>query len=247
MDAFYENTRIVDSRDVDRFGHCRPSAFMGILQDVAAEASVKINLSRETLMTRYGAFWMLARIWYHLDRPLRWNEALTLRTWHRGGQGASMYRDFDISVDGVPVGEAVSSWILADWQTRKLLRMSQVLEFTGTTGGSLCKTKTLQKLRHPEGLILAEHRRMHYSDTDINGHVNNIKYADFVCDALHMEHLDPAQYVAELQMGYLAECRPGEEIDIFTGENQQQQYVHGVGDEGKARFDGTVTLGRSSP
>ncbi|MEG1857881.1 MAG: thioesterase [Pseudoflavonifractor sp.] len=243
MNTFYENVRLVDTRDLDPAGYCRPSALLGILQDTAAEAAGRIHLSREELMAQYGAFWMLARSWYRLDRPLRWNEPVAVKTWHRGGSGASMYRDFDISVRGVPVGEAVTTWVLADWQSRKLLRMSKVLEFADTTGGGLCKDRTLQKLHLPEELVRAERRRMHYSDADMNGHVNNSRYADFVCDALRMEHLGGASFVAELQMGYLAECLPGEELELLTGAAAGLQYVRGLGPEGRARFDAAVTLG----
>ena len=50
---------------------------------------------------------------------------------------------------------------------------------------------------------------MHYSDTDVNGHVNNTRYADFACDAVELDKLPPEQFLAEMQIGYLAECRPG--------------------------------------
>lgn len=88
------------------------------------------GLRPETLK-KYNCFWMVVRIWVHLDRPLRWNERFTVRTWHRGTKGASTYRDFDLICDGVTVGEAVSTWVLADRDTYKLLRMSRLEEFQG--------------------------------------------------------------------------------------------------------------------
>lgn len=51
---------------------------------------------------------------------------------------------------------------------------------------------------------------MHYSDTDVNGHVNNTRYADFACDAVELDRLPENQFLTEMQIGYLAECRRGD-------------------------------------
>ena len=72
MDVFYEDTYRVDSRDLDLFGQCRPSAVLGLLQEAATQAACAIHLSGAEVRSKYNAFWMLARIRYELDRPLLW-------------------------------------------------------------------------------------------------------------------------------------------------------------------------------
>lgn len=242
MAVFYENKYMVDSRDVDPFGFCRPSALLGILQEGATAASEAIHISRKDIGQRYNAFWMLARIWYRLDRPLRWGEEILVKTWHRGGRGAAMYRDFDLTVDGEIVGEAVSTWVMARLDTHKLIRLSDISEFAGTEGGTLCKDKLLYKLRLPEELHFAEGRRLSYSDADMNGHVNNARYADFACDALGMENLGKDHFVSSLQMGYLAQCLPGEELMLLTTEEDGIYYVRGGDREGKHRFEAALNM-----
>ena len=198
---YYEKDYVVDSRDIDPWYHCRPSGLTGMLQEAATQAACALHVSRDETMDKYHCFWMLARMWYRLDRPLSWGDRVTIRTWHRGAKGASTYRDFDLYVDGRPVGEAVSTWVLADADTHRLFRMSRVEEFQGTDGGALCKTKTLSGLHLPADMALADSRALHYSDTDVNGHVNNVRYVDFICDALHMGNLGPGRYVSALQVG----------------------------------------------
>lgn len=232
----------VDSRDVDLFDQCRPSALLGILQEAATAAACALHASRDEMLEKYNCFWMLARIWYRLERPLAWNEQIHVQTWHRGGKGASVYRDFDLYCDGVKVGEAVSTWVLADYDTHKLLRLSTVKEFQGTDGGARCKDRRLNKLRLPEGMALAEERPLRYSDTDINGHVNNTRYADYICDALRLEELEKGRFVSQFQVGYLAECRAGETVQISTGQGDEGWFVHGVDGTGAARFDGMIAL-----
>lgn len=247
MSAFFEDTYTVDSRDTDLFGQCRPSALLGFLQEAAIQAAGELGVSREEMVRQYHAFWMLSRIRYTLVRPLRCGERVGVKTWHRGGKAAVMYRDFDLYIGNEHVGEAISIWVLADLDNHKLLRLSEISQFEGTDGGALCRTEQLRKPRLPEDMVLSEVRRMHYSDTDINGHVNNGKYADFACDALALERLGTERFVSSLQLGYLAECLPGEELSLYTGQKEGEYFALGRGEEGKERFQAILTLDNLAP
>lgn len=239
---FYEASYLVDSRDADPQGLCRPSALLGYLQETATRAAIALQVSREEMLVRYHAFWMMARIWYRLDSPLRWDQQVTVRTWHRGDKGVSMYRDFDLLQDGRQVGEAVSVWVLADADTRGLMRLGRAVELEGTDGGALCKERTLGKLRIPCPLEPVHTRQIYYSDADVNGHMNNVRYADLACDALELETLGRGSFVSQLQIGYLAECLPGETLTLSRGAQEGTRYVEGRGPEGKPRFDAMLSL-----
>ena len=242
MSLYYTYDYTVDSRDADLFNQCRPSALLGVLQEAAAEAADALHVSRAETLAAYNSFWMLVRLWYRLERPIPMGERLTIETWHRGGRSASTYRDFDIYAGGARIGEAVSTWVLADQDTHKLLPMSSVREFEGTDGGERCKEKLLGRVRLPAEMALAERRRLHYSDTDVNGHVNNNRYADFACDALHLETLGAGRFVSALQIGFLNECRPGEILCLHTAAGGDGGFVHGTDEAGQSRFDAALTL-----
>ena len=115
-------------------------------------------------------------------------------------------------------------------------------ELEDTSGGELCKTKLVPRLRVPAGLAPAGERPLHYSDCDINGHVNNVRYADFACDALHLEELGRGAFVSSMQLGYLRECRAGESLRLSAGASGGTWYVQGDGAEGQARFDAALVL-----
>lgn len=236
----YYHKVLIDSRDVDGRGQCKASAILGHLQEAATQAAEHSEFNRERLLQQYNGFWMMTRVWYRLDRPLKWEEELTIHTWHRGGKGAVSYRDYDLLVDGKRVGEGVAAWVLADLDSRKLIRLSTVSEMAESHGGELCKNITLSKLRQPEQMQVVEHRPMRYSDTDINGHVNNTRYADFACDALRLDQMEADRFLASMQIGYLAECRPGEVLEIQSGALESGQYVCGLDENGKARFEAAM-------
>jgi acyl-ACP thioesterase len=247
MSLYFEHSVRLTGMDSDGRGICKASALLNHLQVTAALAAEAGGFGRARLAQEYGAFWMLARSRYCLTRPLRFGEEITIRTWHRGNQGAMMYRDYDILAEGRVVGESVSGWVLAGIEGRKLLRLSDVRALDGTDGGALCKSETLHKLRCPDALQEVERRLMRYSDTDVNGHVNNTRYADFACDALELERLEQDRFLSAMQIGYLAECRPGERLILQTGALGEARYVRGLDESGKSRFEATLFFGEVIP
>lgn len=221
---------------------CRPSGVLAILQEGATQAACQFHASGPEMRQNHNALWMVTRMWYHLDRPLMWGDEVTLRTWHRGGRGPAMYRDFDLFVGKKPVGEAVSVWVLVDEESRRLLRLTDVGELAATDGGELCKSKKLSGLRLPSDMALVEQRRFHYSDIDCNGHVNNVRYADLAADAAGLEGRLGGQFVSELQIGYIKECMAGESIELLKAETAERVYILGTGQKGDTRFDALLTL-----
>ncbi|MFR6184383.1 MAG: hypothetical protein ACLUJG_01575 [Lawsonibacter sp.] len=141
-----------------------------------------------------------------------------MRTWHRGSKTALMYRDFDLLAGGVPVGEAVSAWVLAGCGGPEAAPPVPDAGAGGDRGGGLCKQLTLSKLRMPGEMEERDRRRMGYSDTDINGHVNNTRYADFVCDALRLEGLARSRFLASSRSDTPAESRAGDVLTLEVGE-----------------------------
>ena len=241
MAQSYRYTTMIDSRDVDGRGQCRASALMGHMQEAATQAAENGGFGRAKLLEHHNGFWMLTRMWYRVERPLKWGEQLCIHTWHRPAKGAVSYRDYDLYVGDEWVGEGVSAWVMAHMETHKLIRLSTVTEMATTDGGELCKSKTLNKLRAPAELEMVEQRIMRYSDTDINGHVNNTRYADFACDALRMDKLPGEQFLAEMQIGYLAECHPGEVLDILSGADKDgTRYICGSDENGTPRFEASL-------
>ena len=247
MSLWYEMTLPIDSRDVDGKGVCKASALLGHLQEAATQAAEHGGFSREVITREHGAFWMLTRVWYRLERPLRWEEELTIRTWHRGGRAATLYRDYDLYVGREPVGECVSAWVLARQSDRQLLRLSAIRELDNTGGGPPPAGRRAGAAWTASYPCTGPRRRTRYSDTDINGHVNNTRYADFACDALEMEKLEAGTFLSQLQIGYLAECRPGEELRLMAGQEGETRFVRGMDEDGKSRFEAALIFSKELP
>ncbi len=228
----------IDSREADMHGLCRASGLLNFMQQGATVHAEQLGFAREVLMERYGAFWITARIHIRLWQPLQYEDILTLSTWPRPARGAAVYRDYDFYVGDKQIGEAVTMWAIMQKDTRSLMRPNQVEEVMGAviTNHDRIKTERVSKLQMPEGLQPIGTRQIHYSDTDINGHMNNVKYADVVCDALHYERM-PDKFLSELRIGYVSECFAGEEILLLGTEQEGTYFIRGTDENDKIRFD----------
>ncbi len=235
---YFETTYTIDSRDLDCFNVCRPSALLGYLQDAAGLAAGQFGCTNMEMVDKYRHCWMVLRAGYTLERPLRWGDQLTIKTWHRGGEKPLMYRDFDLSVGGEPVGQAVSIWALVDLADHSLTRPDHFPEFAGTDGGPLIREVKLPKLKLPGPLAPVQTRTLHYSDTDGNGHVNNTRYADFLCDAAEFQTQPPGAFVRALHIDFLRECKAGESLSLLLRREGERAYVQGLDGAGEARFQG---------
>ena len=242
MDKIYTANCRIAFGDADFRSVCRPAALLRILQNVGETAEDLAGLGRAAVAEKYRVFWMLARVWFQLDEPIFLDEEISISTWHRAGRGVSVYRDFEICRNGKVIGRAVSAWVLAELDTHKIYRPNHVQELADDAETQRSMEKILRGISMPEGMKLLERRRVRYSDLDPNRHVNNSRYGDFICDALLPEENDRRKYPAALQINYLNETLPGEELDILGAETGDIWTLQGYGAGGAARFAAQMRL-----
>ena len=239
---YFETTYTIDSRDLDCFNVCRASALLGYLQDAAGLAAGQFGATNMEMVGKYDHCWMVVRTGYTLDRPLRWGDRLSIKTWHRGGDKPLLFRDFDLLVDGAAVGRALAIWTLVSLTDHSMARADRFPEFTGTDGGALIRDTKLPKLKLPAGLEPLQRRGLRYSDTDGNSHVNNTRYADFLCDAAALEAAPPGTFVKTLHIDFLRECKAGETLTLLGCQGPDGFYAQGQDDRGEARFQGFLAV-----
>jgi hypothetical protein len=83
-------------------------------------------------------------------------------------------------------------------------------------------------------------REVRYSSLDLNQHVNNVKYAEWVCDLF-----EPARFCDErikrLKINYLHEILPGKRVAIQWGEKDGRALARGADEAtGEAFFEAEV-------
>lgn len=239
----YTESFLISSTDTDAAYECRPSALFVYLQRAITEHSQAVGTSRDDMLEKYNCYWMVLRIWVRLKRPIIWGETLTVRVTVRKPAGTRVYRDCDLYVGKEHVGEATTLWVLANRMTKRPISLENLPELPSENIES-AKEITLSRITFPAHMELQDRRKLYYSDTDINGHINNTRYVDLACDAAELNKRPHGVFMQEILISYVNECFAGDELELSRGKDNGQLYIHGVcGDED--RFDCTIRM--SSP
>lgn len=239
MNHIYTKNFTVGTTQVDLFDHCSPGTFLQVFQDIATEHAAILNFGRDYLVEHYHACWIIARVWYRLNRPIMVGETVTIHTWHRGAQGFTVNRDFDLYVGEEYVGEAVEAWVVADIENRKMLRPSKIETLAAAIPPETVKDIRLMPIRCPGEKQPVYERTVRYSDLDLNGHMNNTKYADVLMDAMTVEEMQ-GRFVSEFQLNYSKECMPLETMTVCRVLNGDSCYIDGMSADGERRFEATL-------
>ena len=163
----------------DREGNLRVSGFMDLAQEIAYWAAEELGFGYTSLHVHHTA-WVLSRMHIHFENPARWRDNVKLYTWHKGANGLFYLRDFDLQDQaGNHLVKATSSWVVINEETRRLVRpedLSSLLETMEKVDDAIAEPAPKLVLpRDAEPEFAGEHT-VAYSDIDIVGHTNNVRY-----------------------------------------------------------------------
>lgn len=191
---------------------------LNILQDIAGLHAAELGLGHDK-MIRDQKFWVLTRQCVHMNKWPQWRETVSIKTWPRALEGMMAIRDFEIYLGGELLGQCSSTWMVLDAHSRRPTKPN--LEGTNyPLDGSLALEIMPRKVASLNSPEVIDQLKVRSSDLDMNKHVNNTKYAEWILNALNYK-LQEAHVVGEYQINFLAETHLGDEIAI---ENDQQSF-----------------------
>lgn len=216
-DMKYTVRLAVPSYLTDGLQRLTPASFMDLAQEMAYVAAARLHFGYDELGSR-GTAWVLSRMYFRFLRTPRWREVVDLSTWHKGAQGPFYLRDFRMAdLQGEPLVEGTSSWVVLDVENRRLVRSSEVVEMVpeNTVCPDAAVSEPAPRLVFPAG---AEAREVavhpvRYSDVDLLGHTNNTRYVMWSMDGLDYD-LVSQQPVRDVCVNFNRETRPGEQVRL---------------------------------
>jgi len=184
---------------------------LGILQDVAWMHADHLGHGYEATIDA-GALWVLSRQKLVMADWPRWRDQLTVRTWVRPIKGPMFLRDYEMLIGERKVGECTAGWFTLDAKTRRPVRLAAAGQrFAWREEGALATTPG--KIASLADLAQLASFSVRNSDLDLNGHVNNTRYAQWILDAAPNEaHRDCR--VAAYEVNFLAEIQVGDAVAI---------------------------------
>ena len=203
-----EETHKVHSYEVDVKRRLALPVLCQLMQEAAWNHAEQLGWGYSHLLER-GLMWVLARQFIHMDAYPKWGDAITLRTWPSGRDRFFCYRDFHV-LDAAArvIGGASSAWVVVDVAKRKPARTESFIQIDDVGPLFADRLIKLHKVTAGERVELG---RVGYRDLDMNAHMNNVRYVEWILESFPLEFHEQHQ-LAELSIGYLAEARHGEEI-----------------------------------
>ncbi len=174
----------VRSADLGADGCVGPATLIGFLQEGAAGHARQLGVGLQALQA-VGRTWMLARMRVlFLGRP-GLDDCLSVRTWPTGARGVLAYRDYEgRNVAGELIVKAVSEWVLVDVARLRIARLTPEIV-------ALAPRET-PRVELPEPYAAAPgwtpewqtQLRVRRADLDVNRHVNNVHYVEWLFEPL---------------------------------------------------------------
>lgn len=195
---------------------------LNLLQDSAWAHANILGIGNEDFNQK-NMFWALTRQKLVMKRWPRWGEHVEVHTWVRPGNHVFSIREFEIYVSNEKVGESSTSWVALDISTRKIAIFEGKSIFE--------KFKVDRKLDFEADKILPfkdgekiSSFKVRNSDIDVNQHVNNTKYAQWILDSLKFS--DHKNYILNsYEVNFLSESKIDDKVQLEgLEENPQKKF-----------------------
>ena len=205
--------------DCDTLSRLTPTAALRYIQDISGEAFERLGLPRALMLERYGLVFIIAAHAVRFSRPVMAGEKLTLLTHPMGSRGPHLFRQVEFFDEkGERIVEAQTDWILMEWATGKPQRATALPIELESPGGwtPFCDPS---KLRIPQAKEPAGTYTVVKDDTDVNEHLNNTVYARIMLSCYEDSDKNALR---EFYIRYHRQVREGEEIELFTGLDEEK-------------------------
>jgi len=241
MPVISENFR-VRTREVDPSGKLKLAAVADFFQEAAARHTENWGLGYFTLK-QYNLFWILSRMRIDVYKYPKWGETVTLKTWPKNARLLIAPRDFILSgADGTVLCKGSSQWFLLDSTNSKPQSINRLP----------CPIPILpepedvfdvppMKVPALKDVECTLSRMPSFSDIDVNNHLNNTHYIEWITDAAY--HVMPDAEIKSLQINFLNEVKIHDTITIQAGKTEPDKIiVQGLAADNTPAFRAQLTM-----
>ena len=237
----YTQTYTICRHDGDHHGNAKPGALLRYGQQIATMHAEAAGLNDELYAATHTAY-VLAKLALHIHRTPRVDETLTVTTRpERCKRAVNKRITFFYDAAGQQVAVLDSRWVLIDTDKRLILRKHPEA-FNDCWAEDVPFELPMKMVKAaPEDCAPAGEYTATYSRCDMNGHMNNTRYVDILCDALPWNVWDEGE-VRDLKVYYHREVPRGASFALLQAQTGEKQYYFCGQREEKAAFEASITF-----
>lgn len=238
----YAESFQVYRHDGDCFGFVQPATVLRYAQQIAGEHAIALGLT-DALYAKTHTAYVLVKQAIHFDRMPHVDERLQLITKPEALKRAVNKRITQVlDAAGRQAALVDSRWVLIDTDRRAILRKHPEEFATAHWAAEVPQELPMKMQKVPledcrqVGVYTAT-----YSQCDMNGHMNNARYVDVICDALQPEVL-ARNFVQDLVIYYHKEVPRGGSFTLCCAAPEENRWYFAGLQEGKCCFEAEMRL-----
>ncbi len=218
MASIFSKEFTIASYELDPRGEARLTTMANYFQEVAYHHANQLGFGYNQMKER-RTLWMLSRMKIRMLKLPVWNDTTVVETWPSGIDKLFALRDFRVTdISGELLGVATTCWLIVDMNTHRPIRPGVELErFSKIVFGDPVFESNLEKIVVPDAHGFLGKHKVVFSDVDIVGHVNNVKYMEWSIDAVMPAGLTD-RAIGEFEINFLHEALMGNHVVIRGGE-----------------------------
>lgn len=191
-------------------------------------------------MTVKHTAWVLSRLAIDIFEYPERSQKITVYTWIDEVGRLFTSRCFELADEnGKSIGFARSIWAAIDMETRRPTPLD-IESLSVYLSDRPCPIERPGKILPVEGKTEALAYQIKYSDIDINGHLNSIKYMEHLLDLFDLELLRKNE-ISRFEIAYLSEGKYGMPLTLHKSEAEANKYNMAICHESKAICRAAVT------
>lgn len=184
-------------------------------------------------MTERQTAWVLSRLAIEINRYPVMSDPVTIHTWIDEVGRFFTSRCFEITDNtGASIAYARSIWAAIDLQSRRPVTLD-VEDLSAYIVDRPCPIEKPVKIVPVEAESEGVPYRVKYSDLDINGHFNSIKYIAHLLDLFELDFFCEKE-VKRLDIAFLSEGKYGMKFMLHKKETEPDTFAMAVCNDGKA-------------
>ncbi len=187
-----------------------------------------------------GLAFVLSKITVKFYDVIKVHDRFTCTTWASPSKGVKFNRCYRVTKGDTCIAEAESVWALLNTNEDRLCKVGEHGFDLGEEDALHLETSPRFKIPAEAELASKGLREVMYSDIDMNGHMNNTKYPDVICNYVGDM---TAKRVKEITINFVSPALTGEKIEFFAGEYKGKHYVRSVRPNGKVNIEAEIILG----
>lgn len=239
MKKLWQREYTLRAGDFDKFDRIKPSAVLDLFQDVAGQHAEEIGVGFNDMIAK-KYLWVLTRVRFKIISAPKRYQTVVIKTWPLEPNRLNYRREYCIEdTDGNRLVIGSSDWVVLHCEERKLLSVPDLYSFTNDFHNEVMFEEKAKKLRDFENNSEPYIINAGFSDLDVNDHVNNTKYANYVIDAVNPQKED---VIDAFQIDYRKEVMQGTQLSIYYMKEGNVITAKGQNNDGDIMFACKIEL-----